>query len=68
MKTMSAEVCRFIRKKGDKAERGIAINDGAGNYDVKVIIDMNFKVVPTPLEQYSLHTEEGCFQFLADIR
>lgn len=66
MKTMSAEVCRFQRKAGGDWEAGIAINDGAGIYDSKIIIDVNFKPVPTPLHNYQLSPSEGCFQFLAE--
>lgn len=68
VKTMSAEVCEFIREQGGRREMGIAINDGAGSYDAKIIIDCNFKPVPAPLYNYTLLTNMGCFQVLVESR
>lgn len=67
MKTMSAEVCRFRRTEKDKQETGIAISNGLGVYDVMLIVDINYKPVPTPLYSFDLRGGvEGCFQFLAE--
>ena len=66
MKTFSAEAVRFRRTEGSKWEWGIAIGHGLGDYEVEAIIDINFKLVPTPIYTYNLEQNRGGFQFLAE--
>lgn len=62
---MSAEACTFKRERSSQWEDGIAVGSEIGNYDIEVIVDINYKAVPAPIYTYNLQQEKGSFQFLA---